>query len=170
MVKQLSVSLLFVGVICCIAESWTTSEWIDDHLFESLGRFTANTDELAKATAISQQFNEEREAREQMAQARENALQELRLHKRSLIEVAASFRKAILRDYPKYLSLLRKDRPTESELECVAYNLVLTLRYRLEDNEPQGWSCPIVRDLESQLSDSSFLRACRKDGGASKGD
>jgi hypothetical protein len=169
MVKQLSISLLFVGTICCIAESWTTPEWIDDHLLKSFSRFTANTDELAKATAISQQFNEELEAREKMAHARENALQELRLHKRSLIEVAASFRKAVLRDYPKYLSLLRKDRPTESELECVAYNLVSTLRYRLEDNEPASCSWTVIRDLESQLSDSSFLRTCRNDGGASKG-
>src|SRR5437660_1745699 len=147
MLKQLSVSFLAVGVICCIVDTWASSEITGAHYFESFTSFAANADKLAKAKTVCQQLDEEYEARHIMMEARENALQDLRLQRRSLVEVATSFRKTVLQYYPKFLPLLRRSSPRKSDLEHIAYNLVLILRHRLEYEAPSSYSGFVIRDL-----------------------
>ncbi|MFL5243203.1 MAG: hypothetical protein ACJ8FY_13945 [Gemmataceae bacterium] len=164
MLKQLSVSLLAVGVICCIVDTWASSEITDAHYFESLTSFAVSADELAKANADCQRLDEEYEAHRFLVEAREIALQDLRLQRRSLIEVATSFRKAVVQYYPKFLPQLRRNSPRKSDLEHIANNLVLVLHNRLENEKPPSYSDHVIRELQCLLADSAFIRSCQLAG------
>jgi hypothetical protein len=162
MFRQLTISLLALGMISTIARTWVYKENAPrESITTSTTKALVAFDELHAARLRSVQLTCERELHLRMAAIRDKSIEDLRNPSKSLLEVSLVLHDKFREIYPRYFSFLQETIKGQSDLENVAGYLVKHIQYRASLNDAEGFTIERACQLEEELNTTSFQLACK---------